>query len=103
MTTIKDAQTWTKEAWKQSDKALTDNDMYLFLMEEIGEMAEAIRKMKGNKANKPFTPDLEKELGDILLSLLTIAVRYDIDLEKAFEKTKNQFMIAMQGPRVRQV
>jgi len=30
---------------------------------------------------------LEKEMGDILLCLLTLPIRYDIDLQNAFDRT----------------
>jgi NTP pyrophosphatase (non-canonical NTP hydrolase) len=90
MTSIKEHQEWAKQAWKQSPKEnVCETDELLFLMEEVGEMAEAIRKLKGNKE---VQTDLEKELGDILLALLTLAIRYNIDLESAFEKTKKSIV-----------
>ena len=80
-------QDWTREAWKQSNKEVDEKMELIFLMEEMGEMAEAIRKISGKKENKDMEADLEKEMGDILLSIVTLANRYDIDLEKAFSKT----------------
>jgi len=88
MKTIKHHQKWVKNAWKKSTKRIDEKDELLFLIEEIGEMAEALRKLSGNKKNKQMKVDLEKEMGDILLSLFTLAIRHDIDLENAFEKTK---------------
>jgi len=89
MATIREYQTWVEDAWKKSPKKdVCETDELLFLMEEVGEMAEAIRKSKGQKDNKEFSADLEKEIGDILLSLMTLAIRYGVDLERAFEKTK---------------
>lgn len=89
MATIKDHQEWVKYAWAKSPKEnIGESDELLFLMEEIGEMAEAVRKRNGNKENKDFTANLEKEFGDILLSIITLAIRYDIDLEDAFNETK---------------
>jgi NTP pyrophosphatase (non-canonical NTP hydrolase) len=89
MATIKEHQEWVREAWKKSPKKeVGEKDEILFLIEEVGEMAEAIRKLSGKKENKDLQADLEKELGDIMLSLLTLAIRYNVDLEKAFEKTK---------------
>lgn len=85
---LKEMQDWTREAWKKSKKKVDEKLELIFLMEEIGEMAEAIRKNAGQKDNKNIKVDLEKEMGDILLSLITIAIRYDIDLEKAFRKVK---------------
>lgn len=92
MATIKEYQAWVKEAWKKAPKQVAEKDELLFLMEEIGEMAEAVRKSNGNKENKKINTNLEKEFGDILLSLMTLTVRYGIDLEKAFEKTKKSIL-----------
>lgn len=92
MVTITKYQNWVKEAWKKAPKQVNERDELLFLMEEIGEMAEAVRKINGNKENKKFQANLEKEFGDILLSIITLAIRYNIDLEKAFEKTKKSIL-----------
>jgi len=83
---LKKLQDWTKEAWKKSDKKVDEKDELLFLFEEIGEVAEAIRIQNRLKKNKP-APDLEDEFGNVLLSLITLANRYNIDLEKGMEKT----------------
>lgn len=89
MVSIKEHQEWVKKAWKNSPKKnISEADELLFLMEEIGEMAEAIRKRNGNKDNKNFNGNLSKEFGDIILSIITLAIRYNIDLEKAFSETK---------------
>ncbi len=88
METIKHYCEWVEEAWKKAPKKVTEKDEILFLLEEIGEMAEAMRKRNGNKDNKHFEEDLEKEFGDVLLSIITLALRYNIDLEVAFLKTK---------------
>lgn len=86
---IKQIQNWTVEAWKKSNKSVDEKQELLFLIEEIGEMAEAVRKIQGKKKNKKFRADLEKEFGDTLLSIITLANRYGVDLEKAFKKTMN--------------
>ena len=49
-----------------------------------GELCEAIRKIEHGK---DCEVDLEKEMGDVLLSLLTLAIRYDVDLQEAFDRT----------------
>jgi len=93
MTTLNGHQRWVKEAWKKSPKKqLSEKDELLFLFEEIGEMAEAVRKLNGHKENKELNADLEKEMGDILLSLITLAIRYDVNLQSAFEKTKDSII-----------
>jgi len=93
MASITEHQNWVKEAWgKSPKKEISEADELLFLMEEVGEMAEAIRKLNGKKENKEIKTDLEKEMGDTLLSLITLAIRYNINLEQAFEKTKQSII-----------
>jgi NTP pyrophosphatase (non-canonical NTP hydrolase) len=93
MTGIRESQEWVKEAWKKSPKEnVKESDELLFLMEEVGEMAEAVRKLNGKKEKNTSSINLEKEMGDIFLSLLTLAIRYNIDLEKAFERTKQSII-----------
>lgn len=81
---LKQIQNWTKEAWKKSKKKADKQTEMLFLIEEVGEVAAAVRAMNGFKE---ATPDLEKELGDVILSVASIANSYDIDLNNAFQRT----------------
>lgn len=83
---LKELQKWTKDAWKKSTKKVDEKDELLFLFEELGEVAEAIRIKNGLKKNKPIS-DLEDEFGNVLLSLITLANRYNVDLEKGMKKT----------------
>ena len=55
------------------------------LGEEVGELFKAIRKSEGIKIdhNSKFS-SIEDELADVLIFVLSIANRHDIDLEKAF-------------------
>lgn len=87
--TICNAQRWVKNAWKLSPKKdIQEKDELLFFLEEIGEIARAVRVINGRKDGNISKEDLEKEFGDVLLSLLTLANRYNIDLEKGFQKSK---------------
>lgn len=60
-----------------------DQNMFMKLVEEIGEVAEVMNKMAGRKANDE--DDLKKHLGvelaDILHYTLAIAALNDIDME----------------------
>ncbi len=64
------------------------NGYFLKLIEEIGELSEAIRKHK--KSNDENTDEIGEELSDVLYYICAIANVYDIDLEKAFE-SKTRF------------
>jgi len=89
--TLKDLQNWVKSDWEKSSKKKPDPHLQLiFLFEELGEMAEAIRKSSGNKKRKNVVVDLEGEMGDVLIALSTIANHYKIDLDTAIEKTKKK-------------
>lgn len=61
---------------------------FLKLVEEVGELAEAIRKEKRMKDDK-IKGTIEEELSDVLYYTAMIANTYDIDLETVFrEKEK---------------
>lgn len=81
---IREAQEWVKDAWSRSEKRMSKVAELASFMEECGELGEAIRKIEHGKDKKV---DLEKEMGDILLCLLTLAIRYEVDLQNAFDKT----------------
>ncbi|MCH7759533.1 hypothetical protein IID20_04205 [Patescibacteria group bacterium] len=87
---FKEAQKWVNDDWKKNSKSVNKHLELLFLMEEIGEMAEMIRKQSGKKERKKLKIDLSKEMGDILVCLMTLANRYGIDLEESFLKTKKK-------------
>lgn len=87
---IKEAQKWVKKDWQKNSKPVDEHIELLFLMEEIGEMAEMIRKQAGKKDRKKLKIDLAKEMGDIMVCLMTMANRYNIDIEQAFLKTKKK-------------
>ncbi len=60
-------------------------ELFMLLSEEIGEMAKAARKhtlIKIDDASRK--PDLELEIADVFIYLLSICNRFDVDLEKAF-------------------
>ncbi len=87
--TLEEMQEWVDESWEKTPKEeVTETDELLFLIEELGELAEDCRELKGMKENKEVEVDLEKEFGDILLSIITFANRYNVDLAEGFEKTK---------------
>ena len=81
---IREAQEWVKDAWSRSEKKMSKLAELASFIEECGELGECIRKIEHGKDKEV---DMEKEMGDILLCLLTLAIRYDIDLQHAFDKT----------------
>ncbi len=70
-------------------------EVFTLLVEEIGELAKAIRKFNGQKVGAHSKQhDIEEEAADVLWLLVDVCNRLDIDLEKAFrdkeEKNKKR-------------
>jgi len=60
-------------------------EVFTLLVEEIGELAKAIRKSNGQKIDKAKKQyDIEEELADIFWLLIDLCNRLDVDLAKAF-------------------
>lgn len=71
----------------------TPPEVFTLLVEEIGELAKAMRKANGQKVDKTRRQhDVEEEAADVFWLLIDLCNRLDIDLEKAFEakEKKNQ-------------
>jgi NTP pyrophosphatase (non-canonical NTP hydrolase) len=86
--TLADLQTYIETVCRERgwDKRPITEKM-LFLTEEVGEVARAIRKelQIAQVEPKPATPEhLGEELVDVLNYVLDIANEYDIDMEAAF-------------------
>lgn len=79
--TLQELQQWVKEDWKRSKNPLPSTELQLlYVIEEFGEVAEAIRKSAGHKARKNMKIDLGSEFADLIISITTLANSYDIDL-----------------------
>ena len=66
-------------------------DTLLLMMEEVGELARAVRKQSGIKTDdKSKIYPLEEELADILAYLLHLSNILNIDLEEAFWKKEEE-------------
>ncbi|MGB8957160.1 MAG: MazG nucleotide pyrophosphohydrolase domain-containing protein [Tumebacillaceae bacterium] len=59
-------------------------DYMLKLMEEVGELAEAIRKDKRMEPGGTIKGTVEEELYDVLYYVAALANVYGVDLEEAF-------------------
>lgn len=68
---------WTKD---------TPSEKFVLLIEEIGELAKAMRKAAGlyEERAKHRQMSLEEEFADVLSYLLDLANCYEVDLEAAF-------------------
>lgn len=85
--TIRKMQKYLKEKYKRTKPEDIKNTQryFLKLIEEIGELAEVIRKDQRMVDNN-IKGTIEEELSDVLYYVLMIANTYDIDLEDCFRK-----------------
>ena len=84
--TISDLQQWVREDWrKRSKQQPTVELQLLYIIEELGEVAEAIRKTNGSKDRKQSEVDLGSEIADLLISITTLANHFDVDLQKEID------------------
>lgn len=68
---------WTKDS---------PSEKFVLFIEEVGELAKAMRKAAGlyEEKAKQRDIDLEEEFADVLSYILDLANTFNIDLEKAF-------------------
>lgn len=80
--TIQELQQWVREDWENRSKHTPSTELQLlYIIEEFGEVAEAIRKSNGAKERKDMSVDLGSELADLLVSITTLANTFDVDLQ----------------------
>jgi len=86
--TLKDYQKYVEELVKERGfEGKTIQELFMLLLEEIGEMAKAARKASGMGIDKSSKfKNLAHELADVLIYLFDLANHFDIDLEKAFRE-----------------
>ena len=72
-----------QECIKNIDYKRDLNDKYMLkLMEEVGELAEVIRKNKRMKETESIKGTIEEELSDVLYYIVCLANINDIDLQE---------------------
>lgn len=91
---VAEIQKYIKDMKKERkfDEVTIEREMMLFV-EEIGELAKAIRKSTHGRLDikKEYDTNVEEELADCFIYLLSIANMNNVDLFKAFKEkeTKN--------------
>lgn len=89
--TFNDLQLWVTNDWQKNSRHLPDVELQLlYIIEEMGEVAEAIRKQKGKKNRKTTETNLGSEMADLFISLVTLANYFKIDLDQEIEKFKER-------------
>lgn len=88
---MQDLQTWVRNDWEQSSKQQPSMELQLlYIMEELGEVAEAIRKTGGLKTRKQQDVNLGAEFADLVISVVTLANHFNIDLDTEIESFKDR-------------
>lgn len=71
----------------------TPSEVFTLLVEEVGELAKAMRKANGQKVDKARRQhEVEEEAADVFWLLIDLCNRLGVDLAEAFEQKelKNQ-------------
>jgi NTP pyrophosphatase (non-canonical NTP hydrolase) len=79
--TLQFLQAYIRKQDHQPDKKL---DYVLKLMEEVGELAEAVRKDVRMAKQETIKGTVEEELYDVLYYVLAVANIFGVDMEQAF-------------------
>jgi NTP pyrophosphatase (non-canonical NTP hydrolase) len=85
--TLKDLQHYLDEVCQERGWTKdSPSEKFVLFIEEVGELAKAMRKTAGlyEERAKQRDMSLEEEFADVLSYLLDLANAYRIDLEKAF-------------------
>ena len=82
---INQLQQAVRDDWAQrSHLSPTSEQKLLFVIEELGEVAEAIRRQSQHPGDhKADNGQLASEFADLLIAVTTLANEYDVDLEAA--------------------
>lgn len=95
--TINQIQEISKDWIKEKGFKWSSYAEYCHLVEEVGELGEAIVVKHGERESgsgdegKADHDNIEEEVGDILFSTVVIANRYNLDLQKVFNKTIERY------------
>lgn len=71
-------------------------EMLAALLEETGELAEAMLAIEGVKG-RGSRENLVEEIGDVLFALACIANHYGVDLEDALSRTIEKYRLRFDG------
>lgn len=84
--TIQELQNWVNQDWKKNAAKLPTVELQLlYIIEELGEVAEAIRKNSGQKNRINKNVDLGSEIADLIISITTLANNFDVNITEEIE------------------
>lgn len=78
---LDELQAWVEDDWKNGNRERPSVELQLlYIIEEMGEVAEAIRKYNNAKPRTEKVVDLGSELADLVISVVTLSNHFKIDL-----------------------
>jgi NTP pyrophosphatase (non-canonical NTP hydrolase) len=84
--TLRDFQAHIRAKYYEADKARGTPGTFMWLVEEVGELATALHKSAGEGAQTSGHDDPEAEFADVLAWLCTLANINEVDLEQAVRR-----------------
>ncbi|MGE3109285.1 MAG: MazG nucleotide pyrophosphohydrolase domain-containing protein [Phycisphaerales bacterium] len=86
-TTVTDFQELIRERYSTTDAARGTPGTFMWLIEEIGELATSLQEnAPGQKPTRKQRDNLEEEFADVLAWLMTLANINGVDMERAIRK-----------------
>ena len=91
---ITELQEWIAEEWRERSQSIPSPDQQLLLLvEEVGELAEAIRKTGGRKNRITKEVDIGAEIADVVVSVLTVANTHNVDVSEEIQRFKARLAV----------
>jgi len=84
--TIAGFQQYIRQRYHDTDAARGTPATFMWMIEEVGELATALHKRAGEGMNTSGGEDLEGEFADVLAWLCTLANINNVDLEQAIRQ-----------------
>lgn len=82
MATLRELQSMVGEVRRERGFTMDPVRIFVHLTEEVGEIAAQLKRTWSRNYDPFSKKDLEEEMADVLVCILALADRFEIDLEK---------------------
>ena len=88
---LDELQAWVEYDWKSGNRERPSVELQLlYIIEELGEVAEAIRKNNSAKPRTDKVVDLGSEIADLVISIVTLSNHFNIDLSNEISRFQDR-------------